>query len=184
MNCSGKHAAFLAACRHVGWPTDGYLDPAHPLQRAIVVTIEELCGERVEHTGVDGCGAPVHALSLTGLARGIGAISRRGGRLPAAILQHPWALDGPGRANTVTIEQTGLIAKLGAEGVLVLATPGGEAVAVKILDGSARVTTLVGLELLVREGLLERIAADRVLAATLETVFGGGQPAGSFRVAF
>ena len=84
----------------------------------------------------------------------------------------------------MTIEQTGLIAKLGAEGVLVLATPDGTAAAVKMLDGSSRATTLVGLELFVRAGLLERAAADRVLEATLETVFGGGQPVGGIRVAF
>src|SRR3954470_22743452 len=35
MNCSGKHAAMLSACVAAGWPTTGYLDPAHPLQQAI-----------------------------------------------------------------------------------------------------------------------------------------------------
>ena len=103
---------------------------------------------------------------------------------PSAIRANAWALDGPGRVNTVTVEQTGLIAKLGAEGVLVLASPDGTAAAVKMLDGSSRATTLVGLELFVRAGLLEREAADRVLEATLETVFGGGQPVGGIRVAF
>ena len=184
MNCSGKHAGFLAACRHVGWATDGYLDPSHPLQRAIVSTVEELTGEPVEHSGVDGCGAPVHALTLAGLARGAGRVAAGDGRLPSAIRANAWALDGPGRVNTVTVEQTGLIAKLGAEGVLVLASADGTAAAVKVLDGSSRATTLVGLELFVRAGLLERGAADRVLEATLETVFGGGQPVGAIRIAF
>ena len=184
MNCSGKHAGFLAACRHVGWATDGYLDPDHPLQRAIVLTVEEFTGERVTHIGVDGCGAPVHALTLAGLARGVGRVASAGGRLPSVIRANPWALDGVGRVNTVTIEQTGLIAKLGAEGVLVLSAADGTTAAVKILDGSSRATTLVGLELFVRAGLLEREAADRVLEATLETVFGGGQPVGAIRVAF
>jgi len=184
MNCSGKHAGFLAACRHVGWATDGYLDPSHPLQRAIVSTVEELTGEPVEHSGVDGCGAPVHALTLAGLARGAGRVAAGDGRLPSAIRANAWALDGPGRVNTVTVEQTGLIAKLGAEGVLVLASADGTAAAVKMLDGSSRATTLVGLELFVRAGLLEREAADRVLEATLETVFGGGQPVGAIRIAF
>ena len=35
MNCSGKHAAMLATCAAAGWPTGGYLDPDHPLQRAL-----------------------------------------------------------------------------------------------------------------------------------------------------
>ena len=33
MNCSGKHAAMLSACVAAGWPTEGYLDPKHPLQQ-------------------------------------------------------------------------------------------------------------------------------------------------------
>src|SRR5439155_601216 len=39
-----------------------------PLQ-AILRTVEELAGERVPATGVDGCGAPLFALTLAGLAR-------------------------------------------------------------------------------------------------------------------
>ncbi len=31
MNCSGKHAAMLAACVANGWPTDNYRSPGHPL---------------------------------------------------------------------------------------------------------------------------------------------------------
>ncbi|EEF24168.1 conserved hypothetical protein [Ricinus communis] len=31
-NCSGKHSGFLAWCRLHGAPTEGYVDPAHPLQ--------------------------------------------------------------------------------------------------------------------------------------------------------
>jgi L-asparaginase II len=69
MNCSGKHAAMLATCVVNGWPTSSYLSPQHPLQQAILRTVEELAGERVPATGVDGCGAPLFALTLAGLAR-------------------------------------------------------------------------------------------------------------------
>jgi len=69
MNCSGKHAAMLAACVVNGWPTSSYLNPQHPLQQAILRTVEELAGELVPATGVDGCGAPLFALTLAGLAR-------------------------------------------------------------------------------------------------------------------
>src|SRR4029453_16045465 len=34
-NCSGKHAWMLAGTVAAGWPAEGYLDPAHPLQEAI-----------------------------------------------------------------------------------------------------------------------------------------------------
>src|SRR6516225_11676210 len=69
MNCSGKHAAMLATCAANGWPTASYLDPGHPLQQAIRHTIEELAGQKSTATGLDGCGAPLFALTLGGLAR-------------------------------------------------------------------------------------------------------------------
>ncbi|PZQ91801.1 MAG: asparaginase [Leifsonia xyli] len=165
MNCSGKHAGFLAACVLHGWDPASYLDQAHPLQRHVIETIERTAGERIAHLGVDGCGAPIPVISLVGLARAASHTARAGTTLGDAILAHPWAIDGPGRANTVTIERTGLVAKLGAEGVLVLVAPGGETVAVKVLDGSQRATTAAGLELLVREGLLARELAEETLAA-------------------
>jgi len=74
MNCSGKHAAMLATCVQNGWPTRDYLDPDHPLQQAIRHTVEELAGEQAAATGVDGCGAPLFALTMTGLARAFRAL--------------------------------------------------------------------------------------------------------------
>ena len=74
MNCSGKHAAMLACCVSAGWPAAGYLDPAHPVQAAIRRTLEELSGEQVQTVAVDGCGAPLFALSLTGVARALRAL--------------------------------------------------------------------------------------------------------------
>lgn len=181
MNCSGKHAAFLAACVAQGWDTASYLDPLHPLQLAIVSTIEEFTGGPVGAVGVDGCGAPVFATTLTGLARGVGLVAgaaRNAGdpsaaALTAAILEHPWAIDGTGRANTVVIERLGLVAKLGAEGVMVMGTLDGTAVALKMLDGSLRAATLVALELLASAGAIDRAAADAVIAETTETITGG-----------
>jgi L-asparaginase II len=168
MNCSGKHAAFLSASVHSGWTTADYLDPGHPMQRAVASTIADYAGEAVSHWGIDGCYAPTPVISLRGLARSFGRLAASDSPLPTAILAHPWAIDGPGRDNTVTTEQTGLLAKLGAEGVLVLATTDGQAVAVKTLDGANRARTLVGLELFVRAGIVPRERADAVLAATLE----------------
>jgi L-asparaginase II len=158
MNCSGKHAAMLLACVQNGWSTGDYLDPAHPLQQRIRAVVERETGEPVVHSGVDGCGAPVHAMSLVALARGIGRIRRASGgpakQLTGSVLANGWAIDGPGRANTVVIDRLGVLAKLGAEGVMVMATPDGTAVAVKVLDGSLRAASLVALTLLTRHGAL------------------------------
>lgn len=187
MNCSGKHAAFLLACVQNGWPTESYLEPEHPLQQRIRETVEQFTGEPVDHVGIDGCGAPVFATTLRGLAIAIGRVSSRSDSASAllcdAILADPWAIDGPGRANTVVIEELGLVTKGGAEGVIVMGASDGTAVALKILDGSPRAATLVALALLASVGAISEDDAERVGALTTEKVLGGGVPVGGIRVA-
>jgi L-asparaginase II len=194
MNCSGKHASFLLACAHNGWSIDDYLEPSHPLQQLVRSTVEELTGESVRHSGIDGCGAPVFALTLRGLAAGVGRVARAGStargpeldadaaRLASAILANPWAIDGPGRPNAVVIERLGLIVKGGAEGVIVAAAPDGTAVAIKMLDGNKRATTMVALELLGSVGAVDLPLARAIAAELVEPVLGRGIPVGSLRV--
>ncbi|MFB2582902.1 asparaginase [Herbiconiux sp. P15] len=186
MNCSGKHAAMLLACVQNGWETTSYLDPSHPLQQRILAVVERETGSPVAHSGVDGCGAPVHALSLEALARGIGRIRRAtsgpAAYLTSSILANGWAIDGPGRANTVVIDRLGVVAKLGAEGVMVMATPDGASVAVKVLDGSLRAASLVALTLLARHGSLTPTQVDDLLPDLDLTIHGGATPVGSIRV--
>lgn len=188
MNCSGKHAAFLAACITNGWGRSDYLDPLHPLQRDIRSLIGDFCGEPVDHPGTDGCGAPLFAVGLAALARGIGRVSR--GDEPAtktlvdAVVAHPWAIAGHSHPNSVLIEQTRFLVKGGAEGVLVVGAPDGTAVAVKSLDGSARAVHAIAIELLARVGALSRADAERLSALTTEPVLGGGTIVGALRLAF
>lgn len=193
MNCSGKHAAMLLTCVTAGWDTAGYLDPAHPLQLHIREVVERLIGSRVSHTAVDGCGAPVFAMSLTGLGRAVHrvgtsserspfALHRLAGTLVRTVREHPWAIDGPGRPDTIVIERLGVFAKGGAEGVMVMVAPDGTTVALKILDGSGRAATAVALTLLVQAGALPRSETAAVLAELPLTVSGGGEPVGAIRV--
>jgi L-asparaginase II len=192
MNCSGKHAAMLLACVTNGWPIDSYLDAAHPLQVAVRDTVERLTGERPAATGVDGCGAPVFAIGLTALARGIQKIAtsslsspfalyRNAAIIVDAVKRHPWAIDGPGRDNTLVIERLGVFAKGGAEGVMVMTAPDGTTVASKTLDGSSRAATVVALALLVEAGALDRGDVDAVLPHLRLEVLGGGAPVGRIR---
>ena len=186
MNCSGKHAGFLAATRHSGWDEATYLEATHPLQRAILETIETWSGESVAFSSTDGCGAPLHALSTRGLARAIASVAS--GKTPGArslldaVSAHAWALDGEGRANTITIQTIGGIAKIGAEGLVVIGTPDGVAVAVKIIDGSMRATTPVALEALVSVGAIESAQRDKILAGMADPVMGGDRIIGGLRV--
>jgi L-asparaginase II len=186
MNCSGKHAAFLLACVTQGWPVETYLEPRHPLQLAIRRTVEDYTGDIVEHSGVDGCGAPVHAVTLRGLALAIGlaasadpAVDPSAAQLSAAIRADPWALDLPTIATVMS--ETNLIAKRGAEGVFVAAAPDGTAVAVKFLDGSGRAAIAVGLSLLVGVGAVDSQVADDLTRRTTEAVLGGAEVVGELR---
>ncbi|MCJ1708194.1 asparaginase [Microbacterium sp. VKM Ac-2923] len=194
MNCSGKHAAMLLTCVANGWATEGYLDAQHPLQVHIREVIERLVGERITTTAIDGCGAPVYAMSLVGLARAIQriatsserspfALHRSAGTLVRAVREHPWTIDGPGRPDTVVIERLGVFSKMGAEGVQVMTAPDGTTVALKMLDGSNRAGHVVALRLLERVGALAPEAVADVAAYLSLSVLGGGHEVGAIRSA-
>jgi len=176
MNCSGKHAAMLACAVARDEPVSSYPDPTHPVQQAVQRTIEELAHERVEHVAVDGCGAPQHALSLSGLARAFTALVRDHREVADAMRAHPWHVGGTGRDVTTLMERVpGLVAKDGAEGVYAVALADGSAVVLKIEDGAGRARTPVlvaALRHLGVEGLAE-------LATT--PVLGGGVRVGEVR---
>ncbi|WP_030161812.1 asparaginase [Glycomyces sp. NRRL B-16210] len=189
MNCSGKHSGMLAACAAAGWDLDTYRDIDHPLQRLITATVEELTGETVAAVGVDGCGAPVLALSLTGLARAFtrlveapeGTPERR---VADAMRAHPILVDGTeGPDHRSMTALPGLLAKGGAEGVHVLAAPGVGAAAVKIDDGGGRASTPVALRAMTRlAGLpIPDEAKPEVERLSWPEVLGGGRPVGRLR---
>nr|WP_052207636.1 asparaginase [Sinomonas humi] len=75
-NCSGKHAAMAGVCALNGWPVAGYLNPDHPLQQLVAATIAELTGEEPAGWSTDGCGTPLPALSLAGIARAYGRLAQ------------------------------------------------------------------------------------------------------------
>ena len=179
MNCSGKHAAMLAACVAARWPTQTYLEPTHPLQELVLRTLEELSGESVAHTAIDGCGAPVYAVSLRGLARAVQGLVRT--PVADAMRGFPEYVGGTGHINTVVMQLLpGVVAKGGAEGVLVLGTAAGHAVAVKVADGNPRATTAIGLTALAALGYDVSPAKEHLSVPVL----GGGQVVGEVRVSF
>jgi L-asparaginase II len=195
MNCSGKHAAMLVACAANGWPLAGYLDPQHPLQKRILDVVERFTGERPTASGIDGCGAPVHALSLTALARGIAriatsrssspfAIYREAGFLAEAVRENGWVIAGPGQPDTIVIDRLRLFVKSGAEGIMVATADNGTTVALKILDGNLRAATIVALHLLADAGALNRADVDAVAPELNLAVLGGGRPVGQIRPSY
>ena len=193
MNCSGKHAAMLATCVAAGWPTDSYTDPGHPLQTEIRRTIERLTGEQVAAVLVDGCGAPLFAISLTGLARGFGVlVSAEPGsperRVADAMRANPAWTSGSTRPDRTLVDAVpGLLLKSGAEGVQGMALADGRGVAFKIDDGDgarrARIATAVAL--LRALGVDDLPGTDRAVLDDLAAapVYGGGRMVGEVRAA-
>lgn len=184
MECSGKHAAMIYACVLSGWEVEGYLDPEHPLQKHVVDTVERLTGEKIAALSIDGCGAPVMAVSLTGLARGVHRIAtasetspfplyRKAASLRTAVLENPWAIDGAGRPDTIIAERLGVFAKHGAEGISVMAAPDGTTAAVKVLDGAPRAASITALTLLVQAGAVDEAAGRDVIDEISDDVLGG-----------
>jgi L-asparaginase II len=179
MNCSGKHAGMLATCVANGWPLDTYLDAKHPLQVAIAAAVADLAGEPIAATGVDGCGAPVFAFSLTALARAFQRLVEADPGTPERrvadeMRAHPELVAGTGADDTVLMDGVrGLVAKGGAEGVAAVAVPGMGAVALKIADGAMRPRTPVLLSALTKLG----VAPPTII----ELVLGGGEPVGEVR---
>lgn len=179
MNCSGKHTGMLLTCRAAGWPIDSYLSPEHPLQLACRAAVEEIAGESIAAVGVDGCGAPVFALSLVALARAFLRLVEAEPGTPQravadAMRAYPEHVSGTGEPDARLMRGVpGLLAKGGAEGVHAIAIPGRGAVAIKVEDGAMRA------RMPVLAAALTRLGVEADLPGV--PLFGGGVPVGSVR---
>lgn len=180
-NCSGKHAAFLAACVAAGFDTKTYLSAEHPLQKLVELVLEEYSGERILLSTVDGCGAPLHAMTVEGLARAIGKFTSTDADVVDAMLANAWAV-GDTNSMDALVMKHGMVAKIGAEGVFVIGLKSGHGVAVKIADGSLRAAPLVALALLHRHQLITDAAFAELKTALAVHSLGGETILGELKV--
>ena len=182
MNCSGKHAGMLATAKLNGWPTQTYRDPDHPVQLAILQTIDDLAGEQAGLVAVDGCGAPLFAISLYGLARAFGRIAAATegpeAQVAAAIRSHPENVSGT-RRDELALHHAipGLVGKAGAEAVYAVGLPDGTGIAIKISDGSPRARAAAMAATLQKLGHQHPTLDEQ--AAT--PVLGHGEPVGAIQ---
>jgi L-asparaginase II len=176
-NCSGKHAGMLATCVINGWDLKSYKDSSHPLQVAIIKEFETLTGEKITKIAVDGCGAPLFALSINSISRGLRTLIKSSdpvhNEVVSACRENPNMVSGPGRLPTILMDKTGLFAKDGAEGVLVIATKDGGTIIWKMSDGSQRGAAELAMASLLHLGIK--------LELPRESVLGGGQVVGEVR---
>jgi len=156
-NCSGKHAAFLAACRHLHWPLETYLQLEHPLQQEVIKRTGELLGLPAAElvAARDDCGAPTLQLQLAQMAllfAHLGAGEQPDlERLSRAMLAFPELVAGDGRFDTELMRGSHgqVLSKGGAEGIQCLTRVGeGMGMAIKVEDGAARAKHAVAVHLL------------------------------------
>jgi L-asparaginase II len=174
-NCSGKHAGILALARVLGAPLEGYLEPGHPAQRAILAFCERVSDDTFDgdRLAVDGCGIPVYATTLHKAAVSFARFATLEGlsdddatalaRAGAAMASEPWYVGGTGRFDTDLIRASGgrILAKAGAEAVHCDALlDAGLGLALKVVDGGRRATAPATIALLEALRILEPAARE------------------------
>lgn len=173
-NCSGKHTGILALSQGLGYDLGSYCDPAHPAQRQILRTLALLSEVPEEDIpiGTDGCGFPVHALPLDGVARAylklacpdlIADTQVRAAvqRMTALMHAHPEMVAGTDFICSVLLQDANIVAKGGAKGVYGFALKKERlAFALKVLDVSEEEWPLIAASVLEQLGYSNRATIE------------------------
>ena len=186
-NCSGKHTGMLLVCKHMGWPTESYTEPDHPLQQAILKAVAGFAGLHPSEiaTGRDGCSVVSFGLTTLQMATAFARLGqpayweKQGNperakavtRLTEAMYTYPFNLGGTGRGDTDLMESAPngrVYSKAGAEAVWCMGFPHrGVALAMKIEDGANRAEPAILSRILRRTGLLNEAEIDAYEARQL-----------------
>jgi L-asparaginase II len=173
-NCSGKHAFGLARCLAEGWPLDGYFRTGHPLQGAMRDCVAEACGVAgPSEEATDGCGMRTFAVPLAALAGAFarlagGGLGPSGDRCAAAMRAHPELVAYEGGIDTELMRaEPGVVAKIGAEGVLAIGLADGRGLALKVRDGSVRAVPPAAVALARAELGLAAAVPETLVAAPI-----------------
>lgn len=177
-NCSGKHSAMLAACVANDWDIKDYKSPEHPLQKMIKEEFENLSGEKISHVAVDGCGAPLFAMTLRALSKAVRNLTISNDSIHQAVTSacrgNPVLVSGVMRLPTLLMEKVpGLFVKDGAEGVMIITAPNGASIVWKMSDGSQRGAAALAHATLLQLGISVELEREKVL--------GGGEVVGEVR---
>jgi len=169
-NCSGKHTGFLATAIYLNEPLNGYIGIKHPVQRRVMLALQELTGFEppAEAFAIDGCGIPTIAVPIRALATAAARIAKPNGlsvkrqaaleRIRRSIAAAPDMIAGQGRMDTVLTWMFGedAIVKSGAEGVFLAAVPKlGLGIALKVEDGAKRAADVAAINLLKHVGIID-----------------------------
>ena len=195
----------LAACLHLDYPLESYIELDHPLQRRIREIVAQVLrlSEDDLITGTDGCRIPTFAAPVQSFAVAYATLAdprqapteagrelaKPLDRLREAMTAHPLLVGGEETLDSdiMALSEGRIVAKLGAEGLLCLrAVPErGLGIAISADDGSSRalgpaaVAVIEQLEL-AEPGVLDTLRERRV--GTVKTF--GGEAVGEMRPAF
>jgi L-asparaginase II len=176
-NCSGKHAGMLATSKLLGYDLEDYTDTTHPLQVSILDAVAEVCDYPAGDIkiGIDGCGAPVHAMPLRKFAQGYARMSKpetlgpgreaAARRITSAMIHFPEMIAGTGDFVTELMRAFGdrLFCKSGANGFFALGLLGkGVGITVKIEDGGSGIMPMIVLETLAQIGAITRDEIQKI----------------------
>lgn len=154
-NCSGKHSGMLSLNQKLGADPSYYTELRHPVQQAMLQSVSEFTGMAAEDIpiGIDGCGVPVHGLSVYHMAVAWARLVNPKGmkdsrqeaakRIRTAMMKYPEMVAGTERLCTALMAAAPgkIVAKSGAEAVYGFAIPElGIGMSLKIADGGSRAT--------------------------------------------
>jgi L-asparaginase II len=178
-NCSGKHLGYLLAMKAQKIKTDNYLDPTGPQHRPLLSVLHQLTGRPIESflPTVDGCQLPNYSLTAfeaatlylgllnhaclpTARIDDAGLVDRLS-YVGGLMRSYPDLIDGQGTLDTDIMkgrflkvgDQTKLVAKVGAEGLLAVGVgpteiyPYGAGILIKLAHGM----TVNHIEIIVKE---------------------------------
>lgn len=184
-NCSGKHAAVLAACVEAGWPVDDYTRFDHPYHRLVTDLIAEVSGMKVTPTGVDGCGFPTFRGTVRSLARAFHALAtdERFHRVRSVMSRMPALTADNTRAEAAIASWIPVAAKVGAMACAGVAAPGRGAAAGKSWDGTYPPLWVGLIEAMRLTGWVDRAGLEALAPHARPPVLGGGQVVGALEPA-
>ncbi len=161
-NCSGKHTGMLISCKLLDVDLEDYYKIDHPVQKLITKNIEKVCECEIpmEHISVDGCGVPVHAMTMRQFAKGMARMAdydnltgfeEASKDIIEAITQHSKFTSGTDRIDHYLISKYPgkIIVKSGANGYFGGLLPDRKyGFAIKTYDGKGVTRNLILIELL------------------------------------
>lgn len=168
-NCSGKHSSMLTTAVHMQEDIHTYRNINHPVQQRILAVIADICETPKESIGlsVDGCGVPVHQLSLDKAALGYAKLAKPEGivegnrrefllEIRNAMMKYPEMVAGTNRFDTDIMKAYDgkIVSKTGAEAVQCIGlVENGIGIAIKVEDGGTRAVNVASMEVLNQLGM-------------------------------